>query len=311
MGVVHCAVLLLNWILSSAHGEFLVIVPVYGSVATVGGDVVLECQLVPDILTSNMVVQWWKTGLISPVLVYRHGHNDALAQHQDYRARAELFKDEVTKGNISLRIKNVRRFDEGEYTCSVTEGTEYEGSPAQLQVRALGSLIRIRLQGYQGDGIQLVCKSSGWYPGPEMLWISEDRLVLPQAETTYHEDTEGLVNVERNVTVMRQSTNKIKCVVRSRRLNIQREAIVKISDDIFPVATDWVLPLVLTICLLIAAHVAVIYWNVKQNRRIKELERRKSIIENGQWAPLVQSEWKRIRGHQGKILVCVCAYVLC
>ncbi|XP_032903344.1 butyrophilin subfamily 1 member A1-like [Amblyraja radiata] len=290
MGVVHCAVLLLNGILSSAHGEFLVIVPGDGFVATVGGDVVLECQLVPHILTSDMVVQWRKTGLISPVLVYRHGHNDTLAQHQDYRARAELFKDEVTKGNISLRIKNVRRSDEGEYTCSVTEGTEYEGSAAQLQVRALGSLIRIRLQGYQGDGIQLVCKSSGWYPGPEMLWICEDGQVLPQAETMYHEDTEGLVNVERNVTVMRQSTNKIKCVVQYRWLNIEREAIVKISDDIFPAGVpDWALPLVLTICLLIAAYVAVIYWNVKQNRRIKELERRKSIVEN---------EWKRIRGHQ-------------
>lgn len=74
-----------------------------------------------------------------------------------------------------------------------------------------------------------MCKSSGWYPGPEMLWISEDGQVLPQAETMYHEDTEGLVNVESNVTVMRQSTNKFKCVVQYRWLNIQREAIVKIS----------------------------------------------------------------------------------
>lgn len=39
-----------------------------------------------------------------------------------------------------------------------------------------------------------------------MLWISEDGQVLPQAETMYHEDTEGLVNVESNVTVMRQLT---------------------------------------------------------------------------------------------------------
>ncbi|XP_055486683.1 butyrophilin subfamily 3 member A2-like [Leucoraja erinacea] len=269
MGMVHCAVLLLHGILSSVHGKFAVIVLGDGFVATVRSDVVLGCQLVPDILTSNMVVQWRKTGLISPVLVYRHGQSDTLAQHQDYRARAELFKDEVAKGNISLRIKNVRRFDEGEYTCSVTEGTEYETSPAQLQVRALGSLPRIRLQGYQGDGIQLVCKSDGWYPGPEMLWFGEDGQVLPQTEPRFHEDTKGLLNVERNVTVMRQSTNKFKCVVQYRWLNIQHEAIVKISDNIFPGVPDWALPLVLTICLLIAAHGALFYWNVKQNRRIK------------------------------------------
>ncbi|XP_078272248.1 butyrophilin subfamily 1 member A1-like [Rhinoraja longicauda] len=291
MGVFHCAVLLLHGILTSVHGEFAVIVPGDGGfAATVGGDAVLECQLVPDILTSDMEVQWRKSGLASPVLVYRHGESDAHAQHQDYRARAQLFKDELAKGNISLRIMNVRRLDEGEYTCSVTDGTENEASPAQLRVQGLGSKPQIQLLGFQGDGIQLVCKSGGWYPGPKMVWIGEDGQVLPQAETRYHEDTEGLINVESNVTVTRQSTNKFKCVVRYRRLNIQHEAIVKISDEIFPAGVpDWVLPLVLTICLLIAANGAVFYWNVKQNRRIKELERRKSTVEH---------EWKRIRGHQ-------------
>ncbi|XP_078252009.1 butyrophilin subfamily 3 member A2-like, partial [Rhinoraja longicauda] len=201
MGVFHCAVLLLHGILTSAHGEFAVIVPGDGGfAATVGGDVVLECQLVPDILTSDMEVQWRKSGLASPVLVYRHGQSDALAQHQDYRARAQLFKDELAKGNISLRIMNVRGLDEGEYTCSVTDRTGYEASPAQLRVQGLGSKPRIQLLGYQGDGIQLVCKSGGWYPGPEMLWIGVDGQVLPQAETRYHEDTEGLINVESQVT---------------------------------------------------------------------------------------------------------------
>ncbi|XP_078272304.1 butyrophilin subfamily 1 member A1-like [Rhinoraja longicauda] len=291
MGVFHCAVLLLHGILTSAHGEFAVIVPGDGGfAATVGGDVVLECQLVPDILTSDMEVQWRKSGLASPVLVYRHGQSDALAQHQDYRARAQLFKDELAKGNISLRIMNVRGLDEGEYTCSVTDRTGYEASPAQLRVQGLGSKPRIQLLGYQGDGIQLVCKSGGWYPGPEMVWIGVDGQVLPQAETRYHEDTEGLINVESQVTVTRQSTNKFKCVVHYRWLNIRHEAIVKISDEIFPAGVpDWVLPLVLTICLLIAANATVFYWNVKQNRRIKELERRKSVVEH---------EWKRIRGHQ-------------
>ncbi|XP_078272256.1 butyrophilin subfamily 1 member A1-like [Rhinoraja longicauda] len=291
MGVFHCAVLLLHGILTSAHGEFAVIVPGDGGfAATVGGDAVLECQLVPDILTSDMEVQWRKSGLASPVLVYRHGQSDALAQHQDYRARAQLFKDELAKGNISLRIMNVRRLDEGEYTCSVTDRSGYKASPAQLRVQGLGSKPRIQLLGYQGDGIQLVCKSGGWYPGPEMVWIGDDGRVLTQAETRYHEDTEGLINVDSQVTVTKQSTNKFKCVVGNRRFNLKHEAIVKISDEIFPAGVpDWALPLVLTICLLIAANGAVFYWNVKQNRRIKELERRKSIVE---------LEWKRIRGHQ-------------
>ncbi|XP_055486633.1 butyrophilin subfamily 1 member A1-like [Leucoraja erinacea] len=224
-----------------------------------------------------MVVQWRKTGLISPVLVYRHGHNDTLAQHQDYRARAKLFKDEVTKGNISLRIKNVTRFDEGEYTCSFTEGTEYEDSPAQLQVRGgqiLGSPDTSVPPHYTGSS-RLPCHFSLDLITEMMKTFCRYRRSCKCGE---QRDSNEAIN------------NKFKCVVQYRWLNIQREAIVKISDDIFPAGIpDWVLPLVLTICLLIAAHGAVFYWNVKQNRRIKELERRKYIIEN---------EWKRIRGHK-------------
>ncbi|XP_051899586.1 butyrophilin subfamily 3 member A3-like [Pristis pectinata] len=298
MGVVHCTVLLLYGILISVQGEFLVVVLDKSSVAVAGEDVVLECQLVPDILTSSMVVQWLKSGLDSPVHVYRHGQDDPLTQHQDYRARTELFKDELIKGNISLRIKNVRRFDEGEYTCSVKDRTESKQSTVQLRVEVLGSEPRIQMKGYHGDGIQLVCKSSGWYPEPEILWFGEDGRVLEQAETRSHKDSEDLINVESSVGVTRQSTNRFKCLVRNIQLKIQHEAIIKISDELFPAVPDWVLPLVLTICLLIAVNSAVIYWNVKQNRRIKELELRKSIVELEQWKPLVLSEWKRICGHE-------------
>ncbi|XP_051899638.1 butyrophilin subfamily 3 member A1-like [Pristis pectinata] len=289
MGVVHCTVLLLYRILISTQGTFIVQGPADPLVAVAGGDVVLECQLVPPISASNMVVQWLKSGLDSPVHVYRHGQDDPLAQHQDYRARTELFKDEMTRGNIALRIKNVRRFDEGRYICSVGAGTDNEQAAVELLVLGLGSEPQIQMKGYHGDGIRLVCKSSGWYPEPEILWVSEDGRNLTQAETRSYSNTEGLVNVESSVGVTRQSTYGFKCLVQSTKLRIKHEAIIRISDDLFPGVSEWVLPLVLSICLLIAANSAVIYWNVKQNRRIKELELRKSIVER---------EWKRICGHE-------------
>ncbi|XP_051899702.1 butyrophilin-like protein 2 [Pristis pectinata] len=175
-----------------------------------------------------MVVLWLKSGLNSPVHVYRHGQDDPFTQHQDYRARTELFKDEMTKGNISLRIKNVRKFDEGRYTCSVEDRTDSKHSTVELQVLGLGSEPRIQMKGYHGDGIQLVCKSSGWYPEPEILWFGEDERVLEQAETRSHEDS-GLINVESSVGVTRQSANGFKCLVRNRQLRIQYEANIKIS----------------------------------------------------------------------------------
>ncbi|XP_072115417.1 butyrophilin subfamily 1 member A1-like [Mobula birostris] len=195
MRVISCTLLLLNEILISLQGDFILLVPDEPLVAIAGEDVVLDCELLPPTSASNMAVQWLKSGLSSPIQVYRHGQDDPLAQHQDYRGRTELFKDEIAKGNISLRIKNVRPDDEGRYTCSVEDRTGFKQSAVELRV----------------------------------------------------------------------------------------------LNDLFPAVPEWVLPLVVTICVVIAANFTLIYWNVKQNRRIKELELQKSVIE---------SEWKRICGHE-------------
>ncbi|XP_072115412.1 butyrophilin subfamily 3 member A3-like [Mobula birostris] len=288
MRVIHCTLLLLNKILISLQGDFILLVPDEPFVAIAGEDVVLDCELLPPTSASNMAVWWLKSGLSSPIHVYRHGQDYPLAQHQDYRGRTELFKDEITKGNVSLRIKNVRPDDEGQYTCSVEDRNDFKQSAVELHVRSSGSEPRIQMKGYHGAGIQLVCKSSGWKPEPEIQWISEDGNALTEAETKYHRDS-GLVNVESSVRVTRQSSGKLKCIIRSDRLKMEHTAIITISDDLFPAVPEWVLPLVFTICVVIAANSTVIYWNVKQNRRIKELELQKYIIESGQWKPLVQS----------------------
>ncbi|XP_062904073.1 butyrophilin subfamily 3 member A1-like isoform X2 [Mobula hypostoma] len=279
------------------HSDFILLVPEEPFVAIAGGDVVLECELFPPTSASNMTVQWLKSGLSSPIHVYRHGQDDPLAQHQDYRGRADLFKDEITEGIISLRLKNVRPDDEGQYTCSVEDRTDFKQSTVELHVLSSGSEPRIQMKGYHEAGIQLVCKSSGWNPEPEIQWIGGDGNALTEAETKYHRDSD-LVNVESSVRVTRQSSGKLKCIIRSQHLKTEHTAMITISDDLFPAVPEWVLPLVVTICVVIAANSTVIYWNVKQNRRIKELELQKSIIESGQWKPLLQSVWKRIRGHE-------------
>ncbi|XP_062904083.1 butyrophilin subfamily 1 member A1-like [Mobula hypostoma] len=288
MRVIHCTLLLLNEILISLQGDFILLVPDEPFVAIAGEDVVLDCEMLPPTSASNMTVWWLKSGLSSPIHVYRHGQDYPLAQHQDYRGRTELFKDEITKGNVSLRIKNVRLNDEGQYMCSVEDRTDLKQATVELRVLSSGSEPRIQMKGYHGAGIQLVCKSSGWNPEPEIQWIGGDGNALTEAETKYHRDS-GLVNVESSVGVTRQSSGKLKCIIRSKHLKIEHTAIITISDDLFPAVPEWVLPLVVTICVVIAANSTVIYWNVKQNRRIKELELQKYIIESGQWKPPVQS----------------------
>ncbi|XP_041069335.1 butyrophilin subfamily 3 member A2-like isoform X4 [Carcharodon carcharias] len=285
MKEVHYVVLLLLVTLISVYGKFLVLGPDDPVVATAGEDALLECQLVPDISVRNMVVKWLKSGLDSPVHVYRNGKDDIVAQHRDYRGRTELFKDELTKGNISLRIKNTTVFDEGGYTCFVDDKTKSETFTLTLEVVGFGCEPWIQMKGYVKNGIELVCKSNGWFPEPVIQWINEDGHNLIQSEAQYQKDSKGLVNVQRNIVITRESKNKLTCRIRNGQLNTEQDVTVRISDDMFPAVPDWLVPLLISICLLIVAISALIYWNVKQNPRIEELELWKSIVE---------LEWKRI-----------------
>ncbi|XP_067883033.1 butyrophilin subfamily 3 member A1-like [Heterodontus francisci] len=231
-----------------------------------------------------MVVQWLKSGLDSPVHVYRNGEDDIVVQHKNYRGRTELIREELTKGIISLRIKDTTVSDEGDYTCLVDDRTDSAEAAVILEVAGLGRKPWIQMKQYHNNGIQLVCKSSGWYPEPDILWMSEDGYNLIQ-DTRYQQDSNGLLDVQSNIEITKQSTNRFRCLIRNEMLKTEQEAIIRISGDIFPVDPAWPVPLLVTLCLLIAALSAVIYWNVKQYRRIKELELRKSIVE---------VEWKRI-----------------
>ncbi|XP_072331738.1 butyrophilin subfamily 1 member A1-like isoform X2 [Scyliorhinus torazame] len=274
----HTVVLLLV-ILDSAYSKFLVLGPDEPVVAVAGADVLLECQLVPDLSASNMEIRWVKSGLELPVHMYRNGEDDIFAQHKDYRARTQLLKEELTKGTISLRIKNVTRFDEGEYRCLVGNETDSKGTEIRLEVIGLGCEPWIQMKGYHQNGILLVCKSSGWFPKPKIQWISEDGQVLTQAERRSQQDSRGLVNVQSDIVITKQSTNRFKCRVLSEHLDTAQEVTIKISDDIFPAVPDWLVPLLVTLCCLIVGVSVEIYWSLKQHRHIKELERRKSFVE--------------------------------
>ncbi|XP_059495492.1 butyrophilin subfamily 3 member A1-like isoform X2 [Stegostoma tigrinum] len=276
---VHHFVLLLLVIHDSAKGEFLVVGPAQPVEATVGEDALLECHLVPDLSASNMLVQWFISGLESPVHIYRHGEDDAAAQHRNYRGRTELLKNKLTQGAISLRIKNITVFDSGEYRCLIDDGNYSEETAVKLNVIGLGHQPWIQLKGYHENGIQLVCKSSGWFSQPEIQWINEDGLALSQAELSNDIDSNGLVNVQSIIIVTKQLTNKFTCLIKNDHLGITRTTTIRISDDIFPGVPDWLAPLLTTLCCVIAGIAALLYWSVKHHRQIKELELQKSFVE--------------------------------
>ncbi|XP_059495511.1 butyrophilin subfamily 3 member A3-like isoform X4 [Stegostoma tigrinum] len=228
---VHLILLLLFGIPCSVYGDFRVSGPGRPVVAVVGEDAVLECYLVPKVFANNMVVRWFKSGIRLPVHSYRNGQDNTAAQHEDYKKRTELFKDEVSKGNVSLRIKNIRVFDEGKYLCTVDDKTAFEETTIELKVGAVGREHWIQVDGYHKNGIRLVCESNGWFPQPQISWTGgSGQNLTAKSEINNRRDSKGLVNVQSSVIVTKDPTNNFKCLTHNHLLKEEQKADIQIAE---------------------------------------------------------------------------------
>uniref|UniRef100_A0A671TP92 Ig-like domain-containing protein n=1 Tax=Sparus aurata TaxID=8175 RepID=A0A671TP92_SPAAU len=88
-------------------------------VALVGDDVLLPCHLEPPLDVTTLSVEWRRGSAL--VHVYRSRGDDPVSQDQNFKGRTSLFQDEMTRGNISLKLTDVTEQDAGNYTCSEAE----------------------------------------------------------------------------------------------------------------------------------------------------------------------------------------------
>ncbi|XP_028811585.1 uncharacterized protein LOC114765574 isoform X1 [Denticeps clupeoides] len=88
--------------------------------ARVGDDVTLGCSVDSHVPPEKMEkVVWKRPDQDVIVLLYKGGEVLHDSSHERYRGRAEFFPAEIHKGNFSLRLKEVRTEDEGDFMCEV------------------------------------------------------------------------------------------------------------------------------------------------------------------------------------------------
>uniref|UniRef100_A0A3Q1G958 Ig-like domain-containing protein n=1 Tax=Acanthochromis polyacanthus TaxID=80966 RepID=A0A3Q1G958_9TELE len=77
-----------------------------------------RCILTCSFQVAAYVVMHW-TNLTTGRHVHSHYDNQDLLghQHQNYRNRTSLFKDQISRGNASLQLTGVKVQDEGRYEC--------------------------------------------------------------------------------------------------------------------------------------------------------------------------------------------------
>nr|XP_055033101.1 butyrophilin subfamily 3 member A2-like [Misgurnus anguillicaudatus] len=205
--------------------QFAVVGPVAPLLAVVGEDVILPCSLKPNISAVNMRVEWSRLDLKDSVVHLYEDHEDKNTnQLQSYRGRTEVFKDELQKGNTSLKLSRVKVSDEGRYKCFIQSKTNYDEITVDLRVEALGSPPVITENESDGSGgLHLQCETKGWYPEPELVWLDSERVTLTSETTDTQRETDGF-RVKHMITVYNRDS-KYHCRVKLRHHVMETEII--------------------------------------------------------------------------------------
>uniref|UniRef100_K7G762 Ig-like domain-containing protein n=1 Tax=Pelodiscus sinensis TaxID=13735 RepID=K7G762_PELSI len=236
--------------------------------ASLDGEAVLPCHLSPSISAENMEVRWFRSQYSAVVHLYRNRQDQYVQQMPEYRGRTELLKDDISSGRISLRIYDVRPSDHGQYTCLVQSRVSSEEALLELQVAGMGSDPDISLEGHRDGGVQLGCRSSGWYPQPEAEWRDQQGQLLPSASESSSQAAGGLFQTEIATVLTDMSNQKVSCHVWNPRLDQGRESAVSVAELFFPKDNPWMVPLGVILPLLagLIALASYCYWRQHQGK---------------------------------------------
>ncbi|XP_075771582.1 butyrophilin subfamily 3 member A2-like [Pelodiscus sinensis] len=243
-------------------------------VGVFGRDVVLPCQLSPPARVPNMEVLWKKidTGLTSVHEYLDEGRKDQPGQ--GYQTRTELFLQEFSRGNVSLKLKQLRVADAGKYQCLVKNPAWTQEAITELQVAAVAPVF-IDVLGPRGEGIGLACRSAGWFPKPELQWVGKNQQKLAtETATDVTQDRESLYRVVSHVTVTeRENSGDISCIVRNGLVETQQQSAVHLSGDVFPQKSPWLAAFWVLFTLVLIAVGACAYLGYTAKRKVSQKKR--------------------------------------
>ncbi|XP_073721065.1 butyrophilin subfamily 1 member A1-like [Misgurnus anguillicaudatus] len=212
-------------ITDSTADQFAVVGPVDLLLAVSGEDVILPCSLKPNISAVNMRVEWFRLDLKDSIVHLYEDHEDKNTnQLQSYRGRTEVFKDELQKGNTSLKLSRVKVSDEGLYKCFIQSKSRSDDITVDLRVEAVGSPPLITVDGFDGSGgLHLQCESKGWNPEPDLVWLDSEGVTLTSENIDAQRETDGF-RVKHMITVYNRDS-KYHCRVKLRHHMMETEII--------------------------------------------------------------------------------------
>uniref|UniRef100_A0A3B5QRM2 Ig-like domain-containing protein n=1 Tax=Xiphophorus maculatus TaxID=8083 RepID=A0A3B5QRM2_XIPMA len=173
----------------------------------------LPCQIQ---FNSDLVIHWSNASSAGDSVVhsYYDGQDQLGQQNQNFKDRTSLIQDQISRGNASLLLKEVKIQDEGRYKCNTSTSTGHKESFINLKIDGRNVLLNIfnifqllffapvsTIRIHQ-DGNRITCSSEGIYPPPELTWSTEppSNTALP-TRTTVHQTEEKLYDISSSLTV--------------------------------------------------------------------------------------------------------------
>ncbi|KAM9500637.1 butyrophilin subfamily 1 member A1-like [Clarias gariepinus] len=265
--------LILYSFLESQSESLKVVGPEAPLVAVAGDDLLLPCFIKPNNSAVDMRVEWFKLDAVNSLVHLYENHEDRNEkQAQSYKGRTSLFKEELQRGDASLKLSALQVTDEGEYKCFIEDKSGFDDTTVQIIVEVKGSHPVIMMESYDNSGgINLVCESRGWNPSPDVQWLDREGAPLTAEETQIHRETEGF-SVKRRITVYDYSdSNRFYC--RFQQTHHMIEAEVIINGKVFD-AWKWIVVISFSACLFTVGWIvtAVIFRKKVLQRRMMEHE---------------------------------------
>ncbi|XP_005988032.1 V-set domain containing T-cell activation inhibitor 1 isoform X2 [Latimeria chalumnae] len=113
---------------------FSVKAPAQPTTAKIGQEAVLKCHASPSVPREELGVEWIKAETNYEVYSYLEGEHRAKSQHHVYKNRTELIEDQLSNGNIQLRIQRLNLADRGDYRCVVNSTSHFAEALVRLEI---------------------------------------------------------------------------------------------------------------------------------------------------------------------------------
>ncbi|XP_039866514.1 butyrophilin-like protein 1 isoform X2 [Simochromis diagramma] len=136
--------------------------------------VMLPCQFSSYIPIHPTVM--WNRNDIDPksVHVQRERGDDLRGQNQHYRGRTSMKPDAMDTSDFSLTLRKPTKADSGNYTCSITDGSE-ETRLGDIQLQVKDKQVEVSV-GERSESVILPCKTKPDLPEDATVeWTRSDR----------------------------------------------------------------------------------------------------------------------------------------